>query len=836
MSPLVRFACLVAVVAADPARAADPLPTGAIRAFGTDRFLTWATPITFTPDGKTLVGFSRTDEVCTWDSADGRLLRRQRVPASGYPRQFLSADGRLAAFLGNPREHFVVWDLAAGKELHRFKTEAPWSYHDAVFVTGDKYLVTAENNSRENNRGVVKRWSLADGSCKTIAEEPFYFTQFAVSPDGKRFAASTNLPRGGQVRCWDAESGEALWTADYEGTFLTFTSDGSALIGAPYRPPRDWRAWDAATGKPATGLRLPTAPVSRSEMPILRAAGPLLLFAGEMKTGLVAWDLAAGKEVRKFGVYGAPAAVSPDGKSVLTLQPRWQRWDMATGAKHYPDIPLGNLSTHWVRIGPDGRSVAAINSHYRLTLLDTKTGQMTAPEDCAVTAVAFTADGRRVATARRGGPNGLTVPGTDEYLVVRDLPGGKISKMWKLPAAAYDLAVTPDGKRAVAACWQSGEKEQASMVTLELDSGRELARGPRVAAQLTPRLSADGRRAVIADSTFDVGRGEAGHKLIPTDFFWLSAPTALSPDGRYFAIHALEQPPVTEKRDYVVVVLEYATGRPVAVLKTGAIGQIAFDLSRGRLVTADWEGVRAWDLATAECRLHHKPHALWASDGRSLLDVPDYRKLLHQSNGVFAGALDVAPDGTFAVTGHPDTRVFVWDLAPARSPAVPAPAPTAWVDLVSEAGKAYRTVRSLAAHPDAALTLFKDRLRSAEAVDPAHIRRLIDQLDAPAFRAREAAQVELIGLGRVVLGPVQEALKRTASAEQLKRLEAVAAMVRVPTPVGREELRRVRVVEVLERIGTPTARRVLEELATGTESSAGAAEARAALDRLGAPR
>lgn len=832
MVRLASRAAIVFLAVTTPLRAADDLPPGAIAAFGTDRFLTPATPMAFTADGKRLVGFASDYEIRTWDAGDGKLLRRQRIPGSGAPWRSISAGGKFVAFIGEPRENYIVWDVEAGKELRRVKTEPPWNFHNAVFVSGGKYLVTAESNSNDGNKGRVRRWTLADGTCKVVAEEPFYFQRFTVSPDGKRFAASTNWPQK-KTRCWDAESGEALWTDDVAAVFLTFAAGGKTLVACPFKFEKEWRAWDAATGKRAD-VKLPDQRVNISESTILLAAGDTVLFS--TYEGVIAWDLKAGKESRRFPSARSLAAVAPDGKSLLTYGPRWQRWDLETGKPLYPETDkLGHLPIDRVRLSPDGKTLAAVSGHVHLSLWDVKTSKLipvASPEQFAfVYGLTFTPDGKQLVAAHWSGHSG-------GFVLVRDLPDGKVARRFATAHVPNAVALTPGAKRAVISSWNntpaSGQKEQSFFVTHDLETGREVAKTATNERYAVTTLSADGRRAVVLGGLFDIPSGKPGHKVIPeADYFWVSGATALSPDGRYYAIHACDRSEPPSPQRFMVVVLEVATGRAIAELKTAAMGQLAFTADVRRLVTADWDGLRVWDLAAEACVLHHKPHDMWDFYGRSMIDIPDYRKQLHQSNGTFAGALDVSADGRVAATGHPDTRILLWDLSKAKDPAPPAPAATAWDDLSGASARGYRTVRSLTAHPKTALELLREKLRPAADPEPSKIKRLIADLDDPSFRVRGQAQTQLAGLGPVALPHLQEALKKQPSAELHKRLEELIAKLSVPGPVSGEDLRRVRAVEVLERIGTPDARKLLEVLAKGAASAASTAEARAALERLG---
>jgi hypothetical protein len=175
--------------------------------------------------------------------------------------------------------------------------------------------------------------------------------------------------------------------------------------------------------------------------------------------------------------------------------------------------------------------------------------------------------------------------------------------------------------------------------------------------------------------------------------------------------------------------------------------------------------------------------------------------------------------------------VLLWDLA-----AAPAgnPGPDGlWADLRSgDAAAAWRAVRGLAARPDAAVGLIRDRLRPAAArpaPTPPDVPALVRKLDAPAFADREAAGRDLQALGWQIEPDLRKALRETSSAEVRDRLERILARLGRPTA---EDVQHTRAVEVLERIGSAAAAAVLDELAAGDPAARLTREAKEARGRL----
>src|SRR5258708_6488367 len=112
---------LMLLLAANPTRAADPLPQGALYRIGTYRM--WlGQPIdamALSANGKTLAAAGGTI-VRAWDTESGRVLLTERdrasMPKNGRNFLALSPDGRQLA-LGEEDGTIRRWDISTGKEL-----------------------------------------------------------------------------------------------------------------------------------------------------------------------------------------------------------------------------------------------------------------------------------------------------------------------------------------------------------------------------------------------------------------------------------------------------------------------------------------------------------------------------------------------------------------------------------------------------------------------------------------------------------------------------------------------------------------------------------------------
>ena len=370
----------------------------------------------FSPDGRTLSSGTGSGEVVVWDVQEGRAIERLEGHHGTVWMQAFSPDGRTLYTAGDDSNVFI-WDAAGDRRLGRpFRTSTP----GAPAANSPPFAVSPDGRTLAVAR-IDGRVDLIDaetlrrtGSFETFADRSALAVEY--SPNGSRLAVAG---AGGGVGLWDAVSGKRA------GPPLR------ASVGAGRHDPRSVYALAFGQG----GL--------------LAAAA----VGGAVRT----WDLDRRELVGRpmhlgFGVKGL--AFSPDGsKLAIPLGYRF-REETPTGVE-VRDPRSGerlarlrsNATVRSVAFSPDGRLLAGglfENGSALVWATDDwhSVGQPLfrggGEQDLATLGLAFSSDGRTLATSHDGGTVSL-------WDVESQQPMG--SPLPGLPDGGAAARFTPDGAR-----------------------------------------------------------------------------------------------------------------------------------------------------------------------------------------------------------------------------------------------------------------------------------------------------------------------------------------------------------------------------------------------------
>jgi WD40 repeat protein len=761
----------------------------------------------------------------------------------------------------------------------RFRhNQAVW---DIAFAPDGKTLVTID-------RSTVYWWDAATGRELRRREGAFRTDALALAPDGKSLATATD----DGVLVLDAASGKELRRFPAPGSplqTLAYSPDGKML--ACITQDNDLRLSDAATGKVLH--RWAGQPNYKCPPLAFFPDSRTLIFAPARSIDIPVYDIATGKEVRRFVGHNGfifSATLSPDGKTLASsATDALCLWDAGTGRQLLMIKDAGRADR--LIFSPDGTIVASANEKIRLW--DTATAKLRRTCEGEVTGyhdqLVFSPDGKNlvarqnhtlcfwdVASGKKliaGGGHEVGLAGValsaDARLVFTTDSGrvnsGNAIRQWdaatgrelgRLPGLGFITgpALSPDGRFLAAGnvdgtihLWDPGTRREVR--TLTGHKGRVESVAFAGDSRRLASLGAHDRTIRI----WDAATGRQLREIAGSQQFPVIGGIALTPDGKTIIQGGDAKPSL--------VLWDVATRKRLDRFADpgGPVMGIALSPDGRTLASSAFPGVlRIWDMASGKevGSIPGSNPALplaFSPDGRMLATcgLDKVVRLWEVTTGIercrFTGHRGVAHCGAFSADGRKffsgsvDTTVLVWDvtgrLAEGQPETMDLSAPDLeqlFADLSSgDASRAHGAIWTLVAAPKQAAVFLGRRLRPVAAADPERVARCIADLGKASFMAREKAAAEIAKLGEGAIVPLRKALTDQPALEARRRVEELLDRATKPSS---DRLQSWRAVEVLEHIASPEAQLVLRTLAQGIPEARLTNEAKSSLERLASRR
>jgi RNA polymerase sigma factor (sigma-70 family) len=619
----------------------DPLPEGAIARLGTVRFRHSFTTggVVFSPDGKQLAslgGFSTGRPLVIWDAAIGRQQLELPAPGSVIAAVF-TPDGKSIVAVTSGKGAYG-WDTRTGKENMHVADTGTCS--NAAF-TADARLLAVSDRVRD-----IRLFDLPAGKPVrdlTVAKDEPEISTIAIAPDGKTIASGS---KDGSIRLWNPETGGELrtWKAHGDAPLaIAFSGDSKTLVSSADDGTVSLR--EVGTGKERWSRALDKSAPSRA---LAFSPDGKRIAAGFGRRAVLLWDVASGKEVRRWeeiSFWVGGLAFAPDGKTLAAagaFSSAVHLLDLATGkmretdAGHTAGVPS-------LRFAADGKSLTSMGHDDSIIHWDLATQrgqrQFSGPHRGLWTLRALSRDEKLLATTE----------GEEGILTLWDFANGKEqARLGKLGCAANNLALSPDGRRLAVAPFEGSVQlwDVPGRRLLHRLEGLEGGGGSLV-------FSPDGKTVAAAPQSVSrvppirLWEVETGKLIRRLDGPRWSCQLAFSPDGKYLAAGGMDDSKakslVRPADGQSVWVWDMETWECVGNLRGHPHGvlSLAFSPDGKRLATGGCEGddkVRVWDMATS--------------------------KELNAFQGHHSAIMSLAfsPDGRLLASGAGDSTILLWDV------------------------------------------------------------------------------------------------------------------------------------------------------------------------------
>jgi WD40 repeat protein len=290
------------------------------------------------------VEYRQGPKINLWDITSGQRQRTIAATSSNVSRVAFTPDGARILVTNESASEIKFYETATGKEVQTLPIPA-----SAVAFSGDgKWLAASSGSS-------VKIWDLSAGRKLQTLGGQLGAQDLAFSPDGKLL-----ITGDAALGFWDVTSGKLIRTISSGTQSLVYSPDGRWLATNPKGSLRIWdtKSWTPGNLSPPAGEHVWWMGFGAAQPP------PADLAAAGVKW----WKVGAGLEARTLWGATYAAALSPDGKFLVTgaLQGgNVSAWDVSTG-QLLRTFAAHDVGVSIVVFSPDGRFLLTAGQDSRI--------------------------------------------------------------------------------------------------------------------------------------------------------------------------------------------------------------------------------------------------------------------------------------------------------------------------------------------------------------------------------------------------------------------------------------------------------------------------------------